>query len=247
VGADARGGDGVTRIDEPEVVEREYSSLARYRRRRVDVTGWLRFTDDDEWAVLLRAIGEVRPRRVLDAGCGDGTISSLVAAPEVVCVDQSPAAVEAARARGLDARVADVQALPFQNGEFDVVMCNHVLYHVPDRDRALGELVRVLRPGGRFVGIYSDGGHHAELWEAVGDPWADQPDFDCDSGAAELARHFERVERRRVGGASLWETRAHLQEFLDAYEELVGPLVAPEGPYPFVTERRKCVLVAERA
>ena len=45
----------------------------------------------------------------------------------------------------------------------------------------------------------------------------------------------------------MWATRAELQEFLDAYEELVGPLVAPEGPYPFVTTRRKCVLVAEKA
>jgi SAM-dependent methyltransferase len=247
VGADARGGNGVTRIDEPEVVGREYSSLERYRRRRVDVTGWLRFTDDDEWAVLLRAIAEVRPRRALDAGCGDGTISSLVAAPEMVCVDQSPAAVEAARARGLDARVADVQALPFRDGELDLVMCNHVLYHVPDRDRAIGELARVLRAGGRFVGIYSAADHHAELWEAVGDPWADQPEFGCESGAAELGRHFARVERRPAAGASMWATRAELQEFLDAYEELVGPLVAPEGPYPFVTTRRKCVLVAEKA
>jgi ubiquinone/menaquinone biosynthesis C-methylase UbiE len=247
VGADARGGDGVTRIDDPVVVGREYASLERLKRRRIDVTGWLRFGEDDEWAVLLRAIAEARPRKVLDAGCGDGTISSLVAVPELVCVDQSPAAVEAARSRGLDARVADVQELPFGEGEFDLVMCNHVLYHVPDRDRAIAELARVLRAGGRFVGIYSAADHHAELWEAVGDPWADQPEFGCESGAAELARHFARVERRQAGGASLWETRTELQEFLDAYEELVGPLVAPEGPYPFVTTRRKCVLVAEKA
>jgi SAM-dependent methyltransferase len=246
VGADARGGDGVSRIDEPGVVEREYSSLDRYRRRRIDVTGWLRFTDDDEWTVLLRAIAEVRPHRVLDAGCGDGTLLSLVAAPEVVCVDQSPAAVEAARARGLDARVADIQELPFRDGEFDVVMCNHVLYHVPDRDRAIAELARVLRAGGRFVGIYSARDHHAELWRAVGDAWADQPTFDCEEAEDELRPHFARVELRRAGGASLWETREDLQSFLDAYEELVGPLVAPDGPYPFVTRRRTCVVVAEK-
>jgi SAM-dependent methyltransferase len=237
----------MTRIDDPVVVGREYASLERLKRRRIDVTGWLRFGEDDEWAVLLRAIAEVRPRRVLDAGCGDGTISSLVAVPELVCVDQSPAAVEAARSRGLDARVADVQELPFGDGEFDLVMCNNVLYHVRDRDRAIAELARVLRAGGRFVGIYSAADHHAELWEAVGDPWSDQPAFGCESGAVELGRHFARVERRHAGGASMWETRAQLQEFLDAYEELVGPLVAPKGQYPFVTARRKCVLVAEKA
>jgi SAM-dependent methyltransferase len=126
-------------------------------------------------------------------------------------------------------------------------MCNHVLYHVPGRDGAIEELARVLRPGGRFVGIYSERDHHAELWKAVGDPWTGQPDFDCDGGAEELGRHFARVERRPAAGASMWATRADLQAFLDAYEELVGPLVAPEGPYRFVTRRRKCVLVAEKA
>ena len=100
------------KIDDPQLVRREYASLDRFQRRRIDVTGWLRFGGDDEWTVLLRAIAEVRPSRVLAVGAGDGTIASMVAAPEVVCVDQSEAAVEAARARGLDARLADVQALP---------------------------------------------------------------------------------------------------------------------------------------
>ena len=236
----------MSRIDERELVEREYASLERWRQRRIDVTGWLRFGDDDEWTVLLVAIAEVRPQRVLDAGCGDGTLASMVAAPDVICVDQSEAAVEAARGRGLHACVAEIEALPFDDGAFDVAMCNHVLYHLPDRDAGIRELARVLRPGGRFVGIYSSRDHHRELWAAVGDPWRDQPDFDCESGGEELARHFAHVERRHVGGASLWLTRDDLQAFLDAYRELVGPLTAPEGPYPFVTTRRKCVFVAQK-
>jgi SAM-dependent methyltransferase len=235
----------VNRIDDRALVEREYASLERLKRRRIDVTGWLRFGEADEWTVLLQAIAEVRPRRVLDAGCGDATLASMIAAPEVVCVDQSQAAVDAARAKGLEAQVATIEDLPFGDGTFDVAMCNHVLYHVHDRERSLRELARVLRRGGRFVGIYSARDHHRELWDAVGDPWRNQPDFDCESGARELGRHFARVEQRHVGGASLWETREHLQSFLDSYVELVGPLRAPEGPYPFVTARRKCVLVAE--
>jgi SAM-dependent methyltransferase len=236
----------MSRIDDPTLVEREYASLDRLKQRRIDLTGWLRFADDDDWTVLMSAIAEVRPKRVLDAGCGDATLASMIAAPEVVCVDQSRAAVQAAKARGLEAHLAKIEELPFREGDFDVVMCNHVLYHVSDRDRALRELARVLRPGGgRLVGIYSSRGHHRELWEAVGDPWRDQPDFDCETGLSELSAHFARVEARRVGGASLWETREDLQSFLDAYVELVGPLNAPEGPYPFVTARRKCVLVAE--
>jgi hypothetical protein len=45
----------------------------------------------------------------------------------------------------------------------------------------------------------------------------------------------------------VWLTRADLQEYLDAYVELVGELTAPAGPYPFVARRRNCVLVADKA
>ena len=195
---------------------------------------------------MLEAVAEVRPRRVLDAGAGGGDYAAVLAAPEVVCVDQSEAAVEAARARGLDAHVADVAALPFGDGEFDVVVCNHVLYHVRDRERAIGELARVLRPGGRFAGIYNFRDHLAGVWSAVGDPWLDQPDFDCESGRNELGRNFLRVECRSTRGSVVWLTRDDLQAYLDAYLELLGPLVAPEGPYPFVADRHNCVLVAHK-
>ena len=46
--------------------------------------------------------------------------------------------------------VADVQDLPFPDASFDAVIANHMLFHVEDRPRALGEIVRVLRPDGRL-------------------------------------------------------------------------------------------------
>ncbi len=232
-------------INDPEYVAREYASLENLARRRLDVTGWLRFEDDDEVTLMLRAIAEVGARRVLDAGCGNGWLASTVTAPEVVCVDQSEVAVEAARARGLEARVADIQALPFADGEFDVVTCNHVLYHVPDRDRALAECARV---ASRFVGIYNFTDHLAEVWDAVGrDLWEGRPDFDCATGGEELSRHFARVDCRPTSGEVMWATRGDLQGYLDAYIDMLGALEAPKAPYPFVARRRNCVLVADRA
>jgi SAM-dependent methyltransferase len=232
-------------MDDEAYVVREYASLDRLSMRRLDRTGWLRVDELDEEQTLLAALAAVRPRRVLDVGCGDGRLASLYTAPEVVCVDSSQASVDAAQRRGLDARRGDVRELPFEDASFDAVTCNHTLYHVDDRDRAVGELARILRPGGRFVGIYNAPAHLEEVWTAVGAVWA-RDLFDADTGLPYLERGFARVERRFCGGAVVWLTRGDLQSYLDAYIEMVGPLEAPSAPYPFIATRAKCVFVAER-
>jgi trans-aconitate methyltransferase len=91
--------------------------------------------------------------RVLDLGCGDGRLTeALVAAGCVVVgVDSSEEQVAAARARGLDARVMDAQALDFE-GEFDAVFSNAALHWMKQPARVLDGVRRALRPAGRFVG-----------------------------------------------------------------------------------------------
>jgi SAM-dependent methyltransferase len=192
---------------------------------------------------LLSAVAAARPQRVLDAGCGDGSIAALVAAPEVVCVDQSEASVAAARARGLDAGVADIAQLPFPSSSFDVVMSNWTLYHLADVDGGLREIARVLRPGGRFVGAYNHPDHLAELWQAVSQVWP-SVSFDAHTGEQALRRHFQVVERHDTDGAVLWEDADAVAAYLDAYREITGPLTPPPGPYPFRASRRNCVFVA---
>ena len=232
-------------MDDDAYVAREYASLERLSMRRLDRTGWLRFDELDEEQTLLAALAEARPRNILDVGCGDGRIPSLYTAPQVVCVDSSQAAVDAARRRGLDARLGDVRTLPFPDASFDAVTCNHMLYHVDDRDRAVAELARVVRPGGRFVGIYNTPAHLAEVWTATGAVWA-RDLFDAENGLPVLERHFAHVERVFRGGSVVWLTRGDLQTYLDAYVEMLGPLPAPAEPYPFVAARAKCVFVADR-
>ena len=231
-------------VNDPDVVAREYATLDRCALRRLDRTGWLRDAGEPVDTVLA-ALAEVRPRRVLDAGSGDGGIAALVAAPEVVCLDRSQAAVDAARARGLEVVCGDIAELPFGDGEFDAVMCNWTLYHLPDVDRGLSELARVLRPGGRLVGAYNMPDHLAELWSAVGRHAACEA-FNGENGGRALARHFATVERRDTGGEVLWQDRPALQAYLDAYIELAGSLTAPPGPYPFLARRRNGVFVADR-
>jgi len=232
-------------LNDPEVVAREYATLDRFGQRRLGRTAEVR-GEASPWLVALEAIADATPTRVLDAGCGNAEFSVLIAAPTVICVDLSPAAARAARVLGRASGVADIQSLPFHDAAFDVVVCNWVLYHVPDRDRAIAELARVLRPGGRFVGAYNGRAHLQELWSSVGDPWRDGPWFPCENATAQLQGHFGSVAVRDLAGEAIWPDRDALQTYLDAYRELAGPLQAPAGPYPFRATRRNCVVVADR-
>jgi SAM-dependent methyltransferase len=227
-------------LEDPELLEREYSTTERLERRRHNVTGWVR--GEDPWVEALAAVAETRPRRVLDAGCGDGVFARAVAAPVVVGVDMAASMVELARRRGVDARRGRIENLPFADGEFDIVVCNWVLYHLPDADAGVRELARVLRPGGRFVGIYNRDRHMAELWDRLHPASAEGDDYHD-----VLARHFVRVETRDTEAHTLWQTREDLQAFLDASVELLGRLEAPAAPYPFTLTRRNRVYVAEKA
>ena len=95
---------------------------------------------------------------ILDLGCGDGALTEkLVAAGcRVVGVDGSGAQIEAARARGLDARVMDGERLDF-DGEFDAVFSNAAMHWMKRPDAVIAGVWRALRPGGRFVAEL--GGH----------------------------------------------------------------------------------------
>lgn len=223
-----------------EMLEREYSMSDRLEARRTRVNGWLR-GETEAWDEALAAVAEARPRRVLDAGCGDGLFARVIAAQEVIGIDNSAAMVARARERGVDARLGDIQDLPLEDGAFDVVVCNWTLYHLQDLDRGLAEIARVLRAGGRFVGIYNRPGHMDELWSRV------RPGFDASDDFDEpLARAFASVERRDTEAYTLWEAQDDLQQYLDAYVEMMGPMAAPDGPYPFKVTRLNRVYVAQK-
>ncbi|HZC19842.1 MAG TPA: methyltransferase domain-containing protein, partial [Rubrobacteraceae bacterium] len=110
------------------------------------------------------SLGELRSgQRVVDVGCGAG-IDSLIAAKKVgskgrvIGVDMTPSMLEKARHAAEEARLADVvefregyaEALPVEDGLADVVISNGVLNLMPDKDAALEEMSRVLKPGGRL-------------------------------------------------------------------------------------------------
>jgi SAM-dependent methyltransferase len=93
--------------------------------------------------------------RILDLGCGDGTLTEKLVATgaTVVGVDSSAEQIEAARARGLDAHVANGEALPFDR-EFDGVFSNAALHWMKQPEKVIESVARALKPGGRFVGEF---------------------------------------------------------------------------------------------
>ena len=106
---------------------------------------------------MLRLAGDVSDRRILDAGCGSGPLAAALAdgGAEVTGFDSSAAMVDLARQRlGQDAdlHVADLAApLDFPDAEYDDVVASLVLHYLQDWSGPLGELRRVLKPGGRLI------------------------------------------------------------------------------------------------
>ncbi len=125
---------------------------------------------------IVRRLGVPPGAALLDAGCGYCLHAARYARRglEVTGVDFSASALQAARRNldrnGLAGHVTlvegDLLGLPFADAQFDVVSCWGVLMHIPEVERALSELVRVLKPGGRLVLMENNADSlHVKLFE----------------------------------------------------------------------------------
>jgi ubiquinone/menaquinone biosynthesis C-methylase UbiE len=112
------------------------------------------------WAKRLVAHADITPgASVLDAGCGTGIVARTAAHAvpdiEAVGLDLNDGMLAEARRQDSHGQVAwesgSLAAMPFDDGRFDVVLSQQVLQFVPERDKALAEMYRVLIPGGRLL------------------------------------------------------------------------------------------------
>jgi SAM-dependent methyltransferase len=153
--------------------------------------------------------------RIVEVGCGPAglwaeNLDRLPASWRMTLTDLSEGMVTTARERLAPAtdgmftfQAADIESLPFADHSFDIAIANHMLYHVPDRPKALGELRRVLRPGGALLAATNGQDNMRELDEIILSVAPDARDaewkasfrhpFTLENGAEQLPPFFDDV------------------------------------------------------
>jgi len=195
-----------------------------YPRWVVDTIEWR----GDEW--------------VLDVGAGPGTYRELVQerAPSGLYVagDLSWGMIRRVGETGTPAVNLDVQQLPFASGVFDVVMANHMLYHVPDVARALGEMKRVLKPDGMLLAATNSASTMPELdtlarraCTLLGYPRQEfipnHHAFTLENGPAQVARFFRAVARYDLPSAFHFPSVEPVLEYINSMKAIRAPQLPP--------------------
>lgn len=234
-------------FSDPAAVRDEYASEAGLVARASVYQG---VAGPDARQLAFAAVGDCSPGQVLEVGCGWGEFAARIrdeVTANVVAVDISPRMVELAKERGINASLGDVCALPFDDGAFDCVVANWMLYHASDIDRAVSELARVLRPGGRLVAATNSTRHLEELWLLVGrDKSAEDRHFFSEDAATRLAPYFASVTARELDSPIEFDSegvRGYVGSSM-AHKHLVNRVPAFEGT--LVVTRRCTVFVAEK-
>ncbi|TBF36220.1 class I SAM-dependent methyltransferase [Rhizobium leguminosarum] len=193
--------------------------------------------------MLIDFAGLADGDRVLDVGCGTGSLAfTLAETPglqEIAAVDYSPVFVEAAMRRNTDPRVsirqADACALPFEDNRFDRAMSLLVLHFVPEAEKAVSEMRRVVRPGGVVA---------AAVWDHYGGMSGMRMMWDTvamlDEGALPLRRKYCFQPMMRPGEmkesfiaqglADVEETSLLIRMEYVSFADYWEPIAAGEGP-----------------
>jgi trans-aconitate methyltransferase len=119
-------------------------------------------------AAALDLLDAQRGERILDVGCGEGTLTKRIAerGATVTGIDDSLDMIRAAHENGVDALVVDAADMHFDE-EFDAAFSNAALHWVPDKNAVASGIFRALKPGGRFAGEMGGEGNIARLREAL--------------------------------------------------------------------------------
>lgn len=188
--------------------------------------------------------------RILDVGCGTGSLTFVLAknieVADITAIDYSSVFVKAASQRNTDPRIkisqADACALPFEDGTFDRALALLVLHFIPQADKAISEMRRVVRPHGVVA---------AAVWDHLGGMPGMRMMIDTiaalSEGGRRLRNHYcfqpmtKRGEMKRAfieqGLAEVTETELLIRMDYTNFDDYWMPIAAGEGPLgKFVTD-----------
>ncbi len=159
----------------------------------------------DEW---ISEHYQIQPgMKVLELGCGTGISWKdakrwLPDGASLLLTDFSEGMLETARTNvPVQSNIAfaqvDIQQIPCKDDSFDLVIANAMLYHVPDLDKAISEVARVLKPDGRFIcSTTGDNGMHQWFQQVLGTGESPAMPFSLQNGGVQLEKHFVRADMR---------------------------------------------------
>jgi SAM-dependent methyltransferase len=145
--------------------------------------------------------------RVLELGCGTGALwhknrERIPGSWQLTLSDFSYGMLQTARLNTAFARFVqlDAQTIPFRDNSFDAVVADHMLYHIPDLSRALGEIRRILGSGGKLYAATNGLNHMQEYFQFIADfTGVETPreplQFTLENGGEQLQKYFPHVER----------------------------------------------------
>ncbi len=218
------------------LTQQEYLSDASLRvRQRTHDQYTVPKTDFVEW--VLDRVQWRGHERVLDVGMGPGVYHEPLRArlPNGALIggDLSLGMATSARSRTFDGTPAifngDVQTLPFPARYFDVVLANHMLYHVPDLDRALSEIHRVLKSDGVLLAATNSQTNMPEFYQLIAraytllgvnnvDVETMRPGrrFELENGPGALHRHFYAIVRYDLPSALVFPEAAPVVAYINS-------------------------------
>jgi ubiquinone/menaquinone biosynthesis C-methylase UbiE len=168
-------------MNNPQLVAQQYKTDQHLQTRIRTHQLYSKGTNLEEG---VDAVLKLEPQeRLLDIGTGLGNFPARLHASghmgRLVGVDFSSGMLEVAKTKtsAVEWLYANATELPFPDSSFDVVTARHMLYHVPDMNKAILEAKRVLKPGGRFMAVTNDDGYMLEYWNAVFEAVKDNTDF----------------------------------------------------------------------
>ena len=181
--------------------------VAIHQRFSTNAYGWMNWVFDH----LLKLPEDAM---ILELGCGPAYLwkenaSRIPSGWRITLSDLSPRMLDAAwrnlvvTGRAFQFKEIDAQSIPFEDESFDAVTANHMLYHVPDRAKAIAEIHRVLKPDGHFFATTIGKNHLKEIahWLRQVSPGSDLESFgrpfSLENGSGQLKQFFRQVRLSR--------------------------------------------------